>query len=534
MIVENHSNTNRCLISRMSPVLHRRSFGGSAALEGFGAEKSTPEYDFFTVLEDDGKACQGMFGKLTLYRGATVSLRWSNSVWTGHTPVTLTLFLRDNKSNATALTIADNVPITASTNSFSYQVPVSAPVTNETEYTLTGSYTDAAGKVSFLPADTTNVVVLDPGTPCDHQTPATTPINVPLAAGLGGSTAFLLLLFVVEDKGKFWMDGPRSKHLQKPNLFDRILTRLRPKKKKKLTKKESDDDSDDGSKAESSGDGDESINDAVEEFDNNSKNPFISEQDQVEMRQVSGNGYVIPLKDPDSSESSSSGKQSAKGKGPPTTTKSVSRKSTTHSFGSNLFSKIKSMQEVTPLTTPPVDIGNSVRTMVDPVTGQVKTYVFLDSRGPPDRNVGGSSRWTPPVAVLNQKHRVLTVFNATEPDELTLARGEYVNVETVEDNRYKPEATNSGKKGERNVKKIQSTPKVSGVSEASRASWGARVLRTFVKDDGGVDILGDAATGGQRGVVPYTCLYLVHESYVYRPSNATQAPATAYTPNKEA
>ncbi|KAJ3029707.1 UNVERIFIED_CONTAM: hypothetical protein HDU68_011320 [Siphonaria sp. JEL0065] len=544
----------------MAPLFQqkRRGFGGIG--ESFGnadlKDKAEPTYGFFQVADADGVACQGFNGKLSLYRDASITFKWSNSVWAGHNPVNLSLELDTNQGPGLfshAFTIVKNAPITAATNSFSYVLPADAPLPDLTPFALLGSYTDASGTVFALPTNTTNVVIVPVGMDCDRQGPIKTPINVPLAIGLGSTTAFLLILFTVitiirskklarlEDKGKFWMDGPRSKHLHKPSLFDRILTRLRPKKKKP-TKKSDDDDGEDGDSEKSSlGESGNSVNGGVVEevpLNPNGKNPFISEQEEMEMHQVATAGYVVPLKDSDSSESSGSLKPSSKGKGPPTD-HNVVRKSTTQSFGSSLYNKIKAAHEVIPLTIPTTDIGNTVRTVMDPVTGQMKTYVFLDSRGPPDRNTGGSSRWTPPAAVLNQKHRVLTVFSATEPDELTLARGEYVNVETVfedgwaivhkvEDLRYKPEATNSGKKGEKNVIKMPSAPRISGaLPDASRASWGARVLRTLVKEDGGIDVLGDVATGGQRGVVPYNCLYLVHESYVYRPSNVSTAPSTS-------
>ncbi|ORY30513.1 hypothetical protein BCR33DRAFT_724322 [Rhizoclosmatium globosum] len=535
------------------------------------SEKASASYFFFTIVGDkDGVACQGFRGRLSLFEGATVTVTWSNAVYQSYVPTRINLFL--STQNASSITnpphlfdIAKDFPLSSpSSNTFSFLVPTDPVWTNDT-YSLQGNFLDSkSGTYIDFPKNTTDVVILAQGMQCDRQMPVQMPINVPLAAGLGGTTAFLLALFTVvtvirskklarlEDKGKFWMDGPRSKHLQKPSLFDRILTRLRPKKKKKPAKK-----SDNNEEEESD---DSSLDEAADESSldpaspsTTTKNPFISEQEEIEMKQTQQEGYVIPLKDESSDSTSASAKPKAKG--PPTTSsasKTVTKKTTTTSF-SSFFSKFSNVVQVdgTNPTGLPTDIGNTVRTMADPVTGQLKTYVFLDSRGPPDRNIGGSSKWQPPTAILHQKHRVLTGYTAADHDELSLVRGEHVIVEAVfedgwcvvykvEDARVKPEAANKGKNvvkaGGGGLASSLANGLTSGNAGAaassavgnatapvpkiappvSQVSWGARVLRNLMKDDGSEELLGDAATGGQRGIVPYNCLFLIQETFVYR------------------
>ncbi|KAJ3122579.1 hypothetical protein HK100_011914 [Physocladia obscura] len=516
----------------------------------------TKVYDFFTVTDsgEAGTPCQGNAGLISLYLGAKATLNWNSDIYSS-TPVSMSLNLTINSPfTGQPYIVANNVTISATTDSYSFTIPANATLNTSASYSLLGSYFDGTSVVQ-LPSNTTNVDILTANETCNRQTGSSLPINTPLAIGLGSGVGVLILLLTAvtffhakrlqkrDDKGKYWIDGPRSKELAKPNLINATLTKMR--RTKKQVKKDSSTDS------KTSSLNDENSNDAGSqetsgnvEVDLISDNPFLTEYEM---------NRQIPLKDELSS--STNNNSDSKFKAGPLLT--VRRKNTEKSFAA-LFRFNSSgnkddagQNDDSQKDDDPTSPGfgnfnnNVVRQMVDPVTGQVKSFVMLDSRGPPDRNTGGSSKWAPPIYLLSQRHRVLTAFTPNEPDELTLNRGEIVIVESVfEDgwaivhkleDRNKPEATNSSKRGD--VIKMMSAPKlsipVSSESSSSSSpispvtprsqSWGTRMLRSLLKDDGSAELLGDAATGGKRGIVPYYCLFLMadfHTSMARKPEQS--------------
>ncbi|KAJ3385920.1 hypothetical protein HDU84_001896 [Entophlyctis sp. JEL0112] len=483
-------------------------------------------YGFFTVVDSgaSNSPCQGFRGLITLYFGSNATIQWSSTEWTAnhYSPSAMWLVLMNN-ADSTNYSIASDVPISTDTTSFTFEIPLTAPLSNSSTYSIEGHFfdSDSNSNISF-PTNTSDVMVFWPGQSCDRQNGSVS-VNVPLAAGLSSTVAVLLITFSVfvvlrarllqkrEDKGKFWMDGPHRKDAVKPNYFDAILTKLRPRKRSKKGKNGNKSGDNESENSGSTDDGGSTTGGAADdEFvlgSNDSKNPFLLQGETLEMHQ-------IPLKD----ESSDSSGTNTKAKAPP------ARRT---SFTVPFFSKTQSTDK------PEKDDGasrdgtvtgvtNQFRTMVDPMTGQLKAYVVVDSRGPPTRNIGGSSRWSPPLYVLGQKHRVLTAFDAVEPDELTILRNENVVVETVfEDgwaivhklvDKAKPVATNTVK--QRNVMKMVSSPGISANEHTPRTSWGSKMLR-LLKEEDVDDQLGDAATGGKRGLVPYNCLFMLADLFAH-------------------
>ncbi|KAJ3085956.1 hypothetical protein HK100_008871 [Physocladia obscura] len=553
------------------------------------------QYDFFTVYDSGvaGAPCQGDQGMISLYLGANATLLWNTQVYGAVDPVSISLNLTINSpGTAPVFIIAANVAINASTSAYTFALPASSSAAGlntsaGASYSLEGSFADAAHAVTQFPTNTTDVVILAANATCDRQTGAMS-VNTPLAIGLGSATAVAVLLLSAatilhakrlqrrDDKGKYWIDGPRSKDLAKKNLINTTLSKMRSNRKKNKKDK---DDSSDSSNPSSSLDG-RTSNDIASQTssanpnilpdllaDNNNStnnNPFLAD---FEMKQV-------PLKDESSSSSNnntnhnnSSNDSKLKESGG-ALVQTVRRKTTQNSFAAFLRfnsnsndDSQKDDSEDSNSSSQGHGFGNYsnniVRQMIDPVTGQVKSYVMLDSRGPPDRYTGGSSKWAPPVYLLNQKHRVLSAYTANEADELTLNRGEIVVVESVFedgwavvhklDDKNKPEATNSSKRtlgiGAPKLSISASATTATAASPPSSAneaatsaplsplsprapSWGTRMLRTLLKDDGTAELLGDAATGGKRGVVPYYCLFLMADFHLSMARKPEQSLAT--------
>ncbi|KAI8622561.1 hypothetical protein BC830DRAFT_1088768 [Chytriomyces sp. MP71] len=490
-------------------------------------------YDFFTVDPEDspGNSCLGFQGLVTLYQGGSFTLKWSNIFFSTnkYSPTLLSLYLTTDPTNATithdTFVLVQNASVDARSSAVSISLPLDkAPPIGK--YWLTGNFYDSVSQTLVTMHDPTNattdnhnVYVKLSNDTCDLQQPASVPINVPLAAGLGGGTSLFLIVFTVvtvyrsrllqkrDQKGKYWMDGPRSKSLQKDNFFDAGLNRIRgfvqARKAKKA--KASDDDDDDSSSEEE----DDSSTDGMFPMETLvASNPFISEEDKASAENSTGKhptsfDSAAPLKDESSNEISAAAAAVTK------KSKGKQKKNAVNPAEKDDGSDKAS---------PPV-LHNNSNVVRDPVTGQLRTFVFIDSRGPPARNTGGSSRWTPPDHVLHVRHRVLTSFTASHPDELTLMRGNLVVVEYVFEDGWavvykiddphapKAEAVNKGKKGDlKLVTKMASAPLIGTTPDA--LSWGKRVLG-LAKDEALDDFgpLGDAATGGRMGIVPYNILF---------------------------
>ncbi|KAI8831596.1 hypothetical protein BJ741DRAFT_651543 [Chytriomyces cf. hyalinus JEL632] len=517
--------------------------------ENLSVPAPVQKFDFFTVdpPSQKGSACQGFLGLVTLYQGGQFSIKWAPTYFaTGKfNPSSMDLFLSLNTNDTSLDTspfyLAQNKPIDASTSSINVSLPLNNP--KRGSYSLKGSFYDtiSATRVPFHDntkefEDNINVVVLPPDVECDLQLPQVTTINVALAAGLGGGISALLIIFIAisayrsrllmkrERKGKFWVDGPHSKHSQKENLFDATLNRIRYfAVSRKAAKRKAAGENDDGEASESEDEqtstteGDSYVMDTL----SSATNPFITDDEKVSNKLSSTFDSVVPLKDDSSSAEESKEKSKRKGK------QSAVKKSEfglSSRFG---FSKRAEKDEESKGSEKSNQHAAFLNSSVvrDPVTGQVRTFVFLDSRGPPVRNCGGSSSWAPPENVLNVRHRVLTAFTPSHPDELTVVRTNLVVVEAVledgwavvykidDPNAPKAEAVNRGKKGDSKlVGKMPSVPLMATSPDA--VSWGKRVLG-FSKDTAGEDLgpLGDAATGSKRGLVPYNILFVWPEPF---------------------
>ncbi|TPX77634.1 hypothetical protein CcCBS67573_g01108 [Chytriomyces confervae] len=505
------------------------------------------KYSFFTVApaNQKGNACQGFLGLLTLYQGGSFEVKWPPTFFAAskYAPTSMDLFLVSNNANASPepYYLVKNRTIDPKSTYVNVSLPLDAPKNGS--YTLTGTFFDAAsGKVvTFRDKDlpeNRNVAVVPQGADCDLQTPQSTPINVALAAGLGGGISGFLLIFTAvtvyrsrllirrERKGKYWVDGPNSKYLQKENFFDATLSKIRnffvrrQAAKRKAAGQDGDDESSDSEDEQSTTEGDSYAMDTL----SNATNPFLSDE---ENNKISSSTYdsVVPLKDDSSSTEEAKKKRKAKGK-QAATKKSESGLSSRFGYSKKnaVHAEKDEQSKGSEKSSLPAALQNS-SVVRDPITGQVRTFVFLDNRGPPVRNGGGSSSWSPPEHALHVRHRVLTAYSASHPDELTVMRSNLVVVETVledgwavvykidDPNAPKAEAVNKGKKGEiKLVGKMPSAPLMSTSPDA--VSWGKRVLG-LGKDPAVEDLgpLGDAATGGKRGLVPYNILFMWPEPF---------------------
>ncbi|KAJ3234681.1 hypothetical protein HDU81_001219 [Chytriomyces hyalinus] len=516
--------------------------------DNLSAPAPVEKSDFFTVNPTNqiGRACQGFLGMLSLYQGGQFSIKWAPTYFaTGNfNPSSMDLVLSLNTSKnpflaPTEFYLAQNQSIDASTSFINVSLPLNNPRVGT--YSLKGFFYDttSAARVQFHDntnefADNLNVAVLQPDAVCDLQIPQVSTINVALAAGLGGGISALLIIFIAisayrsrllmnrERKGKFWVDGPHSKFLQKENFFDATLNRIRyfavSRKKKEAI--ENDDGEASGSEDErtSTTEGDSYAMDTL----SSATNPFITDDEKVSNKLSSTFDSVVPLKDDSSSTEGSKEKSKRNGK---QTAAKKSESGLSSRFG---FSKKAEKDEESKgsekSNQPAAFLNSSV--VRDPLTGQVRTYVFLDSRGPPVRNCGGSSSWAPPENVINMRHRVLTAFTPSHPDELTVMRTNVVIVEAVledgwavvykidDPNAPKAEAVNKGKKGDSKlVGKMPSVPLMATSPDA--VSWGKRVLGLSKDTAAGEDLepLGDAATGSKRGLVPYNILFVWPEPF---------------------
>ncbi|KAJ3227997.1 hypothetical protein HDU81_006385 [Chytriomyces hyalinus] len=521
-------------------------------------EITTPveKVNFFTVSPGNqkGNACQGFLGLLTLYQGGSFEVKWPATFFAAskYTPTSMDLFLVSNNINVSTepYYLVKNRTIDAKATNVNVSLPLDAPKNGS--YSLIGTFYDAAsGKVVIFHdkdiPDNRNVAVVPQGADCDLQMPQSTPINVALAAGLGGGISGFLLIFTAvtvyrsrllirrERKGKYWVDGPNSKYLQKENFFDATLSKIRNffvRRQAAKRKAAGQDDDDESSESEdeqaSTTEGDSYAMDTL----SNATNPFLSDE---ENNKISSSTYdsVVPLKD--DSSSTEEAKKKRKGKGKQAATKK-SESGLSSRFGYSKKNAVHAEKDEQSKGSEKSSIPAALQhssVVRDPITGQVRTFVFLDNRGPPVRNGGGSSSWSPPEHALHVRHRVLTAYAASHPDELTVMRSNLVVVETVledgwavvykidDPNAPKAEAVNKGKKGEiKLVGKMPSAPSMSTSPDA--VSWGKRVLG-LAKDPAVEDLgpLGDAATGGKRGLVPYNILFMWPEPFGARKPGGT-------------
>ncbi|KAJ3406490.1 hypothetical protein HDU80_011088 [Chytriomyces hyalinus] len=487
---------------------------------------------FFSVTptNEPGVSCQGSKGKLSLYAGGVFTVTWNPLYFEGAkaSPKLLSLFLTVRaplrpRTHALgpkdAISLVKTVPISSATFSQQCSLPSDLKLSDPTTvYALQGEFVDAAtnNTVSF-PSNTTNVVLLEQGAACDLEAASRAPVDVPMAAGLGGgaAVAFIVAVSVAgyrsrklrirTQKGKDWVDGPRSMNNRKEHGIDTVLQMANnafwPKKKV-------DDDASSLSSANSSAANTTASSVPTEVVPSN---PFLSSDEEGRSgTSAPASPKSIHYKERESKEF----------------LVSLAHKPTSSSLkerilGSTAISKPRDV----PASQQHANRTDNLQktTVQDPKTGQMRTFVFLDSRGPPGRNVGGSSSWTPPILALNQRHRVLVSFTATSDDELSVERGDMVMVERIlEDNwclitrlenptARKPEAVNKGKAPDMlpftalSANASASSSMAAKEPADTRANWGNRFAFGWKENN---DCLGDVGSKGKRGFVPYNILLL--------------------------
>ncbi|KAJ3241000.1 hypothetical protein HDU81_002169 [Chytriomyces hyalinus] len=471
---------------------------------------------FFSVTpaNEPGVSCQGSKGKLSLYAGAVFTITWNPLYFEGinASPKLLSLFLTGPKDS---ISLVKTVPITSATFSQTSSLPSDLKLSDPTTvYSLQGEFVDTTTNATVpFPSNTTNVVLLEQGAACDLEPIAHAPVDVPMAAGLGGGAALAFILAVSvagyrsrklrirTQKGKDWVDGPRSMNNRKERGIDAVLQKANntfwPSKKV-------DDDASSVSSANSS-----TANTAASSVpaDAVPSNPFLSSDEEGRCgTSTPASPKSINYKERESKEFLVS-----------LTHKPTSSSLKEQVLGSTAISNPRNVP-------PSQQLANNLQktTVQDPTTGQMRTFVFLDSRGPPGRNVGGSSRWTPPTEAINQRHRVLVTFTATAEDELSVQRGDMVMVERIlEDNwclitrmenptARKPVAVNKGKAPELPFTALSmnatASPSISAKEPAdTRTNWGNRFA--FGRNENN-ESLGDDGSKGKRGYVPYNILLL--------------------------
>ncbi|KAI8828057.1 hypothetical protein BJ741DRAFT_583100 [Chytriomyces cf. hyalinus JEL632] len=490
---------------------------------------------FFSVTptNEPGVSCQGSKGKLSLYAGAVFTVTWNPLYFEGikASPKLLSLFLtvwRVSSSTTLAsqgpnpISLVKTVPISAATFSQQCSLPSDLKLSDPaTLYALQGEFVDTAtnNTISF-PSNTTNVVLLEQGAACDLEAASRAPVDVPMAAGLGGgaAVAFIVAVSVAgyrsrklrirTQKGKDWIDGPRSMNNRKEHGIDAVLQMANnafwPRKKV-------DDDASSLSSANSSAANTTTSSAPTECVPSN---PFMSSDEEGR------SGTSAPASPKSNHYKERESKEFLV---------SLAHKSTSSSLkerilGSTAISKPRDVHTLLPSQQLANRTDNLQKTTVqDPKTGQMRTFVFLDSRGPPGRNVGGSSSWAPPTEALSQRHRVLVSFTATSDDELSVERGDMVMVERIlEDNwclitrlenpsARKPEAVNKGKAPEMlpftalSANASASSSMAAKEPADTRVNWGSRFAFGWKENN---ECLGDVGSKGKRGFVPYNILLL--------------------------
>ncbi|KAI8618273.1 hypothetical protein BC830DRAFT_1109835, partial [Chytriomyces sp. MP71] len=402
-----------------------------------------------TPANEEGVSCMGAKGKLSLYLGGTFTVAWSPTYFADHhlNPTSMNLYLTHPDSVQT-FPIATNVSISSSTSNYQYTLPNSFSLSAGASFSLQGNFWDAnTNSLLNFPTTTTDVVILSAETPCDLQIASSNAqINVPLAIGLGTVSGLLVVVLSCwmgwqshlqaarDRKGKYWMDGPRSNLLPKTSVVQKLMrrtARLWPLARKDSSTKvmkaniQSLQSESSGSRASNLVAKKPSTSHALVNLSNQQGNPFMTEDEVLTLPSPLSSGTSSPKKSDDYNERPS--RDFLMSRESPSTSLLTSKTLTSRVFGK--LSAISSAQEsssssakmpIKAVTKPKSFQDLQKTTVQDPITGHFRTFVFLDTRGPPERNSGGSSRWAPEKECINRRHRVLVPFNATNDDELTL------------------------------------------------------------------------------------------------------------------